>query len=65
MKKKKKSKEQKAFVEFSVDEKILSHLSDADFNAQLKPTGISLGIIFKAKNKKEIPAKIAVPLECA
>jgi uncharacterized protein YuzE len=52
------------FKEFDIGKKILENITDADFNASIKPNSITIGIIFKAKNiKHEIPAKIAVPLE--
>lgn len=42
----------------------LENLSDAEFNASSNPNGIVLGLTMKLKNiKKEIPAKIVVPLE--
>jgi len=54
----------KFFKDFDIGGKILENILDAQFTASLKPNRIMLGIVIKAKNiKKEIPAKIAVPLE--
>lgn len=54
----------KFFKEFDIGKKILGNMTDAQFNASIKPNSIILGITIKAKNiKHEIPAKIAVPLE--
>lgn len=51
------------FKEFEISKKILKDIIDANFNTNIKPNSIILGIIIKAKNiKQEIPAKIAVPL---
>jgi len=50
--------------EFEIDKNILSSIEDADFNALLQPSGISLGITIKAKNiEHQIPAKITVPID--
>lgn len=52
------------FKEFNIEKKIIENLEDAAFNAYIGPSSIIIGIVFKAKNmEKEIPAKIAVPLE--
>ncbi|MBD3355296.1 DUF2283 domain-containing protein [Candidatus Woesearchaeota archaeon] len=54
----------KFFKDFDIRKKMLENIVSAQFTASLKPNRIMLGIIIKAKNvKKEIPAKIAVPLE--
>lgn len=52
----------KFFKDFKIKKSILEDISDADFNATLKPNSIILGINIKSK-EKEIPAKIAVPLQ--
>jgi len=52
------------FKDFDIGKKILENIEDAHFNASVKPNRIMLVILIRAKNiKKEIPAKIAVPLE--
>ncbi len=50
------------FKDFDISKKILENLKDANFTASLNPHRIMLGILVKTENK-EIPAKIAVPLE--
>ncbi len=51
------------FREFNVGKDILENLSAANFHVNMRPDGIIVGIVFKAKNlKQDIPAKIAVPL---
>jgi uncharacterized protein YuzE len=52
------------FKEFDISKETFENIADADFNAAIKPNSIIIGLTFKVKNvKKEIPAKIAVPLE--
>ena len=52
------------FKEFDITEKILDNISDANFNASIKPTRIIVSILIKSKLcAEEMPAKIAVPLE--
>ena len=54
----------KFFKDFNIGKRILDNITDAHFTASLNPNRIIVGILIKAKNvKKEIPAKIAVPLE--
>lgn len=54
----------KFFKQVNVDKKVFENLTDADFKASSKPSGIVIGIALKAKNvKKEIQRAIAVPLE--
>lgn len=49
--------------EFEISEDSLKNLSDAEFNASSNPNGIVLGLTIKTKNaRKEIPAKIVIPL---
>ena len=50
------------FKDFEIGRTILSHMKDANFTASLNPNRIMLGILIKTE-RKEIPAKIAVPLE--
>lgn len=50
------------FKDFDIGKKILENLKDANFTASLNPNRIMLGILIKTA-KKEIPAKIAVPLQ--
>jgi len=50
------------FKDFDIGKSILENLKDANFTASLNPNRIMLGILVKTENK-EIPAKIAVPLE--
>ena len=52
----------KFFKDFKIKKSNLENMSDADFNASLKPNSIILGINIKSK-QKEMPAKIAVPLQ--
>lgn len=49
--------------EFEIGKKVLETLSEARFNAVVKPTSIIIGITLKGKNMQEMPAKIAVPVE--
>lgn len=54
----------KFLKEFDIGKEILKNLIDANFNDVINPNGIIIGLAFKAKKiEKEIPAKIAVPLE--
>ena len=53
----------KPFVEKGTEEGILGNITDADFNTTVKPNGIIISLVIKSKNKNEIPATIAVPLE--
>ncbi|HLC98411.1 MAG TPA: DUF2283 domain-containing protein [Candidatus Nanoarchaeia archaeon] len=56
----------KFFKEFGIGKEMLENIEHAHFNANLKPDCIILGIVIKAKNvEKEMPAKVAVPLEVA
>lgn len=48
--------------EFNVGRKILENLSDAPFDAQIKPSRIIMSLVLKS-DKVEYAAKIAVPLE--
>lgn len=48
--------------EFKINKVHLENLVDAKFNVTLRPDSIIIGILFVAKNKEEIPAKIALPL---
>lgn len=48
--------------EFKIEKNTLENLTNAKFNVTIRPDSIIIGILFVAKNKKEIPAKIAVPL---
>ena len=57
------SKFLKPFADKAKEESILSNMLDADFNASVKPNGIIISLVIKSKNKNEIPATIAVPLE--
>ena len=52
----------KSFKDFNIKKSNLEDMSDANFNATIKPDSIILGIIVKSK-QREIPAKIAVPLK--
>lgn len=49
--------------EFKINKIHLENLTDAKFNVSIRPDSIIIGILFVAKNKEEIPAKIAVPLK--
>ncbi len=50
--------------DFNINQETLKNISDAEFNASIKPNSIIINILIKAKNNKHIiPAKIAVPLE--
>ena len=51
------------FKEFEIGKDLLESLSEARFNAVVKPTSIIIGIMLKGKNTQEMPAKIAVPIE--
>ena len=53
----------KPFVEKGKEEGILGSIIDADFNTKIKPNGIIISLVIKSKNKSDIPATIAVPLE--
>ena len=53
----------KPFVEKGKEEGILGSIIDADFNTKIKPNGIIISLVIKSKNKTDIPATIAVPLE--
>ncbi len=52
-----------SFVEKDNEDFILSSIINSDFNAIVKPNGIVISLLLKAKNKNNIPATIAVPLE--
>ncbi len=52
----------KFFKDFNIKKSNLEDMSDANFNATIKPDSIILGIIVKSE-QREIPAKIAVPLK--
>ena len=53
----------KFFKEFDIDEEKLENITEADFDASIKPNGVFIGIAIKSKNHREMQAKIAVPLE--
>lgn len=53
----------KSFVEKEKQELVLNNLLEADFNTTIKPNGIIISLVLKSKNKSEVPATIAVPLE--
>ncbi len=56
----------KFFKEFEISRRALENILDAEFRATIKPDCIIVGLVIKAKNaKKELAAKIAVPLEPA
>lgn len=50
------------FKEFDINVNKLKSLTDAEFNVQMKPSGIILSIVLKIKDLV-IPTKIAVPLQ--
>ena len=52
----------KFFKVFNITEEILENLTGVEFTAQMQQNGVIISLIFKSLNK-EIPAKIAVPLE--
>lgn len=47
--------------EFGVGRAVMENMEDAKFDATIKPTSITIGLMFKTK-EKQIPAKIAVPI---
>lgn len=51
------------FKEFEIGKDVLESLTEARFNAVVKPTSIIIGIMLKGRNTEEMPAKIAVPIE--
>jgi uncharacterized protein YuzE len=52
--------------EFGITEESLSEMTDAEFSAQMRPEGISIGLLIKSKyNQAGIPAKILAVRETA
>jgi len=47
------------FKEFKIGPSVIENIEDAKFDAAIKATGVTIGFLFKTK-QKELPAKIAV-----
>ena len=45
-----------------ITKKMLENISDAEFNANVKSSGIIIGLVLKSKNVPEVATKIAVPI---
>ncbi len=50
------------FKDFSIPQKVLEKIKDAQFDVSSKPNSIILSLIIKGV-EKEFPVKVAVPLE--
>ena len=52
------------FKDFKIERRFMENLSDANFNAIMKPSGTLITLILKSQSiEREIPMKVAVPME--
>jgi len=47
----------------NINDKLLNNLADANFDANIGKSSITIGLILKTKDNIQIPTKIAVPIE--